>query len=47
MKGVVVRINSPGGDAFASEKVRREIQALKEMGKTVVVSMGNVAGSGG
>jgi protease-4 len=47
VKGVVVRINSPGGDAFASEKIRREIQALKEMGKTVVVSMGNVAASGG
>ncbi|MBT8048523.1 MAG: signal peptide peptidase SppA [Xanthomonadales bacterium] len=45
--GVVVRINSPGGDAFASEKIRREIQALKEMGKTVVVSMGDVAASGG
>lgn len=44
---VVLRINSPGGDAFASEKIRREIQALKEMGKTVVVSMGNVAASGG
>jgi protease-4 len=44
---VVVRVNSPGGDAFASEKIRREIQALKEMGKTVVVSMGNVAASGG
>lgn len=47
VKGVVLRINSPGGDAFASEKIRREIQALKEMGKTVVVSMGNVAASGG
>jgi len=47
VKGVVVRINSPGGDAFASEKIRREIQALKEMGKTVVVSMSNVAASGG
>lgn len=44
---VVVRVNSPGGDAFASEKIRREIQALKELGKTVVVSMGNVAASGG
>ena len=44
---VVLRVNSPGGDAFASEKIRREIQALKEMGKTVVVSMGNVAASGG
>jgi protease-4 len=47
VKAVVLRINSPGGDAFAAEKVRREIQALKEMGKTVVVSMGNVAASGG
>jgi protease-4 len=47
VKGVVLRINSPGGDAFAAEKIRREIQALKEMGKTVVVSMGNVAASGG
>jgi len=47
IKAVVLRINSPGGDAFASEIIRREIQALKEMGKTVVVSMGNVAASGG
>ena len=47
VKAVVLRINSPGGDAFASEIIRREIQALKEMGKTVVVSMGNVAASGG
>ena len=46
-KAVVLRINSPGGDAFAAEKIRREVQALKEMGKTVVVSMGNVAASGG
>jgi len=46
-RAVVLRINSPGGDAFASEKIRREIQALKEMGKTVVVSMGDVAASGG
>ena len=44
---VVVRIDSPGGDSFASEKIRREIQALRELGKTVVVSMGNVAASGG
>src|SRR5210317_1917946 len=47
IKAVVLRVNSPGGDAFASEIIRREIQALKEMGKTVVVSMGNVAASGG
>jgi protease-4 len=47
VKAVILRINSPGGDAFAAEKIRREIQALKEMGKTVVVSMGDVAASGG
>lgn len=47
VSAVVLRINSPGGDAFASEKIRREIQALRETGKTVVVSMGNVAASGG
>ncbi len=47
VRAVVLRINSPGGDAFASEKIRREIQALRETGKTVVVSMGNVAASGG
>jgi protease-4 len=46
-KAIVLRIDSPGGDSFASEKIRREIQALREMGKTVVVSMGNVAASGG
>lgn len=47
VRAVVLRVNSPGGDAFASEKIRRELMALKEMGKTVVVSMGNVAASGG
>ena len=47
VRAVVLRINSPGGDAFASEKIRRELMALKDMGKTVVVSMGNVAASGG
>jgi protease-4 len=44
---VVLRINSPGGEVFAAEKVRREVQALKEAGKTVVASMGDVAASGG
>jgi protease-4 len=47
VEAVVLRINSPGGDVFASEKIRREVQALKETGKTVVVSMGDVAASGG
>jgi len=47
VRAVVLRINSPGGEVFASEKIRREIQALRESGKTVIASMGDVAASGG
>jgi protease-4 len=47
VKAVVLRVNSPGGDAQASEQIRRELTALQEAGKTVVVSMGDVAASGG
>jgi protease-4 len=47
VQAVVLRINSPGGDAIASERIRRELQALRDIGKTVVVSMGDVAASGG
>ncbi|MDX1554664.1 MAG: signal peptide peptidase SppA [Xanthomonadales bacterium] len=47
VSAVVIRIDSPGGDAFASEKIRSELQALRDAGKTVVISMGNVAASGG
>ncbi len=44
---VVVRINSPGGDAYAAEALRLELQQLRDAGKTVVISMGNIAASGG
>jgi protease IV len=47
VKAVVFRVNSGGGSAFASEVIRRELIALKDSGKPVVVSMGNVAASGG
>jgi protease-4 len=47
IKAVVLRVNSPGGDVFASEQIRREVEALKAAGKPVVVSMGDVAASGG
>lgn len=47
VKSVVLRVNSPGGSAYASEQINREIQALKAAGKPVVVSMGSVAASGG
>ena len=46
IKAVVLRINSPGGSATASEIILREIQLTKKE-KPVVVSMGNVAASGG
>jgi len=44
---VVMRVDSPGGSATASDVIRQEIMALKTAGKTVVVSMGAVAASGG
>ncbi|USD42024.1 signal peptide peptidase SppA [Vibrio sp. SCSIO 43135] len=47
VKAVVLRVDSPGGSAFASEVIRNEIQALKEAGKPVVVSMSSLAASGG
>lgn len=47
VKAVVLRVDSPGGSAFASEKIRQEVIALKEAGKPVVVSMGSLAASGG
>jgi len=47
VQAVVLRVNSPGGEVFASEQIRREIQGLKNAGKPVVVSFGNVAASGG
>lgn len=46
-KAVVLRVDSPGGEVFASEQIRREVVALKKAGKPVIVSMGDVAASGG
>ncbi|HEY4556106.1 MAG TPA: signal peptide peptidase SppA [Lysobacter sp.] len=47
VKSVVLRVDSPGGEVFASEQIRREVVALREAGKPVVVSMGDLAASGG
>ena len=47
IKAVVLRVDSPGGEVFASEQIRREVVALKQAGKPVVVSMGELAASGG
>ncbi|MCK6262040.1 signal peptide peptidase SppA [Vibrio sp. ZSDE26] len=47
VKAVVLRVDSPGGSAFASEVIRNEIDALREANKPVVVSMSSLAASGG
>lgn len=47
IKAIVLRVDSPGGSAFGSELVRRELELTRAAGKPVVVSMGNVAASGG
>jgi len=46
IKGVVIRVNSPGGSALVSEMILDRIKRLREV-KPVVISMGNVAASGG
>lgn len=47
VKAIVLRVNSGGGSGFASEKILREIEVCQEAGLPVVVSMGDVAASGG
>ena len=47
VKAVVLRVDSPGGSAFASDIVRDELLAIKAAGKPVVASMGSLAASGG
>src|SRR5450830_1269877 len=47
IKAIVLRVDSPGGSAFSSELIRRELELTRAAGKPVVVSMGNVAASGG
>ena len=47
VKALILRVNSPGGSAFGSELVRRELELTRAAGKPVIVSMGDVAASGG
>ncbi|MDA3914015.1 signal peptide peptidase SppA [Oleiagrimonas sp.] len=47
IKAVVLRVDSPGGEVYAAERIRRQVQLLRKSGKPVVVSMGDVAASGG
>ena len=46
-KALVLRVNSPGGEVYAAEQIRREVELTRAAGIPVVVSMGNVAASGG
>lgn len=47
IKAIILRVNSPGGSAVASELIRGSLETAKKKGKPVVVSMGNTAASGG
>ncbi len=47
VKALVIRVDSPGGSVGASQEIYRAIERFKETGKPVVVSMGNIAASGG
>ena len=47
VKALVIRVDSPGGSVGASQEIFRAIEKFREGGKPVVVSMGNVAASGG
>jgi protease-4 len=47
VKAIVLRVNSPGGSVLGSELIRDQLQIAKDKGKPIVVSMGNLAASGG
>ncbi|MDP2306370.1 MAG: signal peptide peptidase SppA [Pseudomonadota bacterium] len=47
VKAVVLRVDSPGGSAFASDEIWRAVSRVQEQGKPVIVSMGGYAASGG
>ena len=47
VKGMVLRVNSPGGSAFGSEQIWKAVMDFKATGKPVAVSMGDYAASGG
>ena len=47
VKAVVIRVDSPGGSAFASDEIWHAVELVKKRGKPVIVSMGGVAASGG
>jgi protease IV len=47
VKAIVLRVDSPGGSVLASEEIYREVRAAQKKGKPVIVSMGDLAASGG
>ena len=47
IKGLILRVDSPGGSAFASELIRQELEAFQKTGRPVVASFASVAASGG
>ena len=47
IKALVVRLNTPGGSALASERIRLALELFQQSGRPVVISMGQVAASGG
>lgn len=47
IEAIVIRVDSPGGSVFASEQIYREVRAAQKDGKPVIVSMGDLAASGG
>ncbi|MEE4338375.1 signal peptide peptidase SppA [Erythrobacter sp.] len=47
LAGLVVRVNSPGGSALASDRIRSAVQRYRDKGVPVAVSFGNIAASGG
>jgi protease-4 len=47
VRAIVFRVDSPGGSYVASDTIRRETTRAREQGKPVVISMGNLAASGG
>jgi len=47
VKGIVLRLETPGGSVSATQEIYEEVRKVKEKGKKIVASMGNVAASGG
>jgi protease-4 len=47
VRALVLRVNSPGGSAFGSDRIARAVARVREAGKPVIASMGDLAASGG